>query len=159
VSAEPTVSRRTVLAAGVVAGAAGIGALAGCATGSKSGAHSGSDNGAGNTGTGAPPGGGQPAGGVVLAKVSAVPVGGAISASLDNKPILISQPAAGTVLAFSAICTHMGCTVAPAGKNFVCPCHGSTYDMRTGAVKAGPAPAPLPKVAVHVADGEVVSGS
>jgi len=172
VSAEPTVSRRTVLAAGVVAGAAGIGALAGCSAGSKSAAHSGSNNGAGNTkgtdnGTGTassapsgtPTGGAPAAGGVVLAKVSAVPVGGAISASLNNKPILISQPVAGTVLAFSAICTHMGCTVAPAGKDFVCPCHGSTYDLRTGAVKAGPAPAPLPKVIVHVADGEVVSGN
>jgi len=176
VQPDPTVTRRTVLAAGVVVGAAGIGALAGCSAHAKTGSAAAADAGtgagnqptpsAGSAGTssagtssaGSSAGAGN-AGDTVLAKVSDIPVGGAISASLDNKPILIAQPAAGTVVAFSAICTHMGCTVAPAGKDFVCPCHGSTYDMRTGAVKAGPAPKPLPKIATHVADGEVVAGS
>jgi Rieske Fe-S protein len=154
VQSEPTVARRTVLAAGVVAGAAGIGALAGCSAHANPGASA-----AGGTGAGAAGAGPASGAGTVLTKVSDVPVGGAISGSFDNKPILISQPAAGTIVVFSAICTHMGCTVAPAGKDFVCPCHGSTYDMRTGAVKAGPAPAPLPKIAAHVTDGEVVAGS
>jgi Rieske Fe-S protein len=95
----------------------------------------------------------------VLAKVSQVPVGDAISAKMHGQPILISQPAAGTIVTFSAICTHQGCTVAPAGKQFHCPCHGSVYDAATGAVIHGPAPAPLTKVPTHVADGEVISGA
>ncbi len=76
----------------------------------------------------------------------------------SGAPIVVSQPTAGTVVAFSAICTHMGCTVAPAGARFACPCHGSMYDAATGAVLKGPAPQPLAKVAVHVDGGNVVAG-
>ena len=44
--------------------------------------------------------------------------------------------------AISSVCTHMGCTVAPAGDGFRCPCHGSTFD-RDGRNTGGPAPRPL----------------
>ena len=81
-----------------------------------------------------------------------------VSATLDGKPILISQPAAGTIVAFTAICTHQGCTVAPAGKEFQCPCHGSVYNAATGAVITGPAPAPLAGIPVKVEAGNVVAG-
>ena len=93
----------------------------------------------------------------MLAKVSDVPVGGAISAQdSSGKPIIVAQPTAGDVVAFSAICTHKGCTVAPQGKILQCPCHGSTYDLATGDNTGGPAPSPLAKVAVEVKQGEVV---
>jgi thiosulfate dehydrogenase [quinone] large subunit len=39
-----------------------------------------------------------------------------------------------------------------------CPCHFSVFDASTGAVVSGPAPAPLPKVAVTVSDGQVLRG-
>ena len=39
-----------------------------------------------------------------------------------------------------------------------CPCHGSQFDMTTGAVRQGPATAPLPEKSVSVgADGITVS--
>ena len=86
-----------------------------------------------------------------LANVADVPVGSRVSAkTADGKPVLIAQPKAGTIVAFSAICTHMGCTVNPAGKELDCPCHGSKYDAATGKVIHGPAPRPLPPVAVTV---------
>ncbi|GIW70866.1 MAG: hypothetical protein KatS3mg102_0408 [Planctomycetota bacterium] len=44
--------------------------------------------------------------------------------------------------AISAVCTHQGCTVAPAGDAFYCPCHGSRYDA-AGRNLSGPAPRPL----------------
>jgi cytochrome b6-f complex iron-sulfur subunit len=93
-----------------------------------------------------------------LAQLSDIPVGGAIAAKSGGKAIIISQPTAGQVTAFSAICTHMGCTVAPSadGKELDCPCHGSKYNATTGAVIGGPAPKPLPPVAVKVVDGAVV---
>jgi len=94
----------------------------------------------------------------VLAKVADIPVGNAVSATLDGKPILISQQAAGTIVAFTAICTHQGCTVAPAGKEFHCPCHGSVYNAATGAVITGPAPLPLAAIPVKVEAGNVVAG-
>lgn len=46
----------------------------------------------------------------------------------------------------------------PDGTKFACPCHGSQFDARTGDVLAGPAPAPLAKVAVRVTGGNVVTG-
>lgn len=143
--AQDGFSRRKVLVAG--AGTAlGATALAACG---------GSDSG-GDTSTPASGSGGGGKGGV-LAKVSDVPVGGAISAQdSSGKPVIVSQPTAGDVVAFSAICTHKGCTVAPQGKILQCPCHGSTYDPATGDNTGGPAPSPLAKVAVTVKQGEVV---
>lgn len=88
-----------------------------------------------------------------------VPVGGAVAAKgADGKPIIVAQPTAGKAVAFSAICTHMGCTVNVAGADLDCPCHGSKYNALTGAVLNGPAPKPLPSVAVKVENGNVVAG-
>jgi cytochrome b6-f complex iron-sulfur subunit len=91
-----------------------------------------------------------------LAKVSSIPVRGSIAATASGKPVTLARPSAGQVVGFSAICTHMGCTVAPAGTQLNCPCHGSVYNAFTGAVINGPAPQPLPPFAVRVVDGYVV---
>ena len=97
--------------------------------------------------------------GGALAQVADIPVGGAISATTaEGDPILIAQPTEGTIVAFSAICTHQGCTVKPDDQRLLCPCHGSTYDLATGDNTGGPAPSPLPKVTVTVEGGEVVEG-
>jgi Rieske Fe-S protein len=62
------------------------------------------------------------------------------------------------VKAFSAVCTHQGCQVNKVADGKIdCPCHGSVFDASTGAVVAGPAPSPLPPVAVEVRSGEVFS--
>jgi Rieske Fe-S protein len=91
--------------------------------------------------------------------LSAVPVGGAVSATLkDGTPVAVARPTQGTVVCFSAVCTHEGCTVEPSGAMLECPCHGSVFDALTGKVLQGPAALPLPPVAVHVAGGEVVTG-
>jgi cytochrome b6-f complex iron-sulfur subunit len=90
--------------------------------------------------------------------LSAIPVGGSIVATQAGKPIVVSRPSAGTAAAFSAICTHMGCTVNAGGPRLNCPCHGSAYNAFTGQVLQGPAVQALPAIAVHVADGYVVSG-
>ena len=76
----------------------------------------------------------------------------------SGRPVVVARPAQDHVVAFSAICTHMGCTVAPAGATLKCPCHGSAFDANTGAVINGPAAQPLPSVAVRVDGGSVVIG-
>jgi len=83
---------------------------------------------------------GAASGGVSLVSLASVPVGQAVSATLDGKPIIVAQPTAGQAVAFSAICTHMGCTVAPNGGELDCPCHGSRYYALTGQVIQGPTP-------------------
>ncbi|MDT4939440.1 MAG: hypothetical protein QOG80_3111 [Pseudonocardiales bacterium] len=141
---HPYVTRRTVLAAG----AAGAGAVALAACGTSGG--SGGSGGAGGTPAAAS--------GQKLAALAAVPVGHCISATLaDGSPAIVAQPTQGTAACFSAICTHQGCTVAPAGTELHCPCHGSVYDASTGAVKQGPATRALAKIAVSVVQGEVVT--
>jgi menaquinol-cytochrome c reductase iron-sulfur subunit len=63
---------------------------------------------------------------------------------------------AGTFIAFSINCTHLGCPVRwLADANlFMCPCHGGVY-YQDGAVAAGPPPLPLPRYPVRVQNGEV----
>jgi len=89
----------------------------------------------------------SPAG--ALASTTDVPVhGGTIN--VDSK-IVVTQPVAGTFKAFSAICTHQGCTVAKVENDTItCPCHGSQYSAIDGSVKSGPASAPLAPVAITV---------
>jgi Rieske Fe-S protein len=57
--------------------------------------------------------------------------------------------------ALSAICTHQGCTIAPEGDGFRCPCHGSTYD-REGRNTGGPAPRPLARYTARRVGDDVV---
>lgn len=93
-----------------------------------------------------------------LAKLSDVPVGGGLVATgADGKPIVILQPSAGQVSAVSAVCTHMGTTVAVSGTQLKCPAHGSVFGF-DGSVVNGPATAPLAAVAVKVDGANVVAG-
>lgn len=52
-------------------------------------------------------------------------------------------------VALAQACTHQGCTIAydPGSQNFVCPCHGGTYDLN-GNVTGGPPPSPLTKYTI-----------
>jgi Rieske Fe-S protein len=64
----------------------------------------------------------------------------------------------GRFVAYSAVCSHQGCTVAyrPQVRKLVCPCHGGVYDpARGGAVVSGPPPLPLAKVKIEVRNGKV----
>lgn len=131
--------RRTVLA-GAGAGA-GLVALAACSSGSGT---------PGDPST-------LPAGEVV-APLADVPVGGAVVVTVGGSAVAVAQPSEGVVVAFSATCTHQGCTVsAGAGTLLDCPCHGSEFDGATGAVLKGPAAEPLPAVAVAVEGDQVVT--
>lgn len=134
-------TRRGVLAIGAVGLSAGT--LAACSKAPSSGG-----SGSGGSGSSGP-----------LAKLSDIKVGEAIAATgPDGGKIIIARPTQDTVAAFSAICTHQGCAVVPAGQQLDCPCHGSTYNATTGAVITGPAPRPLPTVAVKLSGDDIVAG-
>ena len=84
-----------------------------------------------------------------LATTSEIPVGGGMI--FPAKLTVVTQPTAGEFKAFSAVCTHMGCTVNQIANGRIdCPCHGSEYSITDGAVLAGPAPKPLPAKTIKV---------
>ena len=96
------------------------------------------------------------AGGDAIASTADVPVSGGLVIDSDD-PIVITQPAEGDFKAFTAVCTHMQCTVARVEDNVIkCPCHGSTYDASTGEPTGGPAPAALAPIEITV-DGDQIS--
>ena len=66
------------------------------------------------------------------------------------------------ILAFSKICTHLGCPIAlyeQRTKHLLCPCHQSTFDLADdGNVIFGPAARRLPQLAIEVdKDGYLVA--
>jgi cytochrome b6-f complex iron-sulfur subunit len=100
---------------------------------------------------------GAATGGKVLAgTIADIPVGQGKVVAMGSKPAIVINTAAG-VKAYSAICTHLGCIVAwdPAANVIHCPCHDGRFSAATGAVLAGPPPAPLPEVDVEV-DGDKI---
>jgi Rieske Fe-S protein len=144
-------SRRTALALG---GSGALGSaflLAGCAPSSES---AGDDQSDPDSGASTP----TDAAGEEVAALADIPVGGSIGGTIGGEPVLLAQPTAGEVVAFSAICTHQACTVAAAGATFECPCHGSVFDAATGEVERGPALEPLPSVPVTVDGDRVIAG-
>jgi Rieske Fe-S protein len=90
-------------------------------------------------------------------KAAEIPVGG--GKVFEALKVVVTQPTAGDFKAFSAVCTHQNCTVSSVSDGVItCPCHGSQYDIATGAVRKGPATKPLPAKSVTVGtDGIEVS--
>ena len=139
--------RRTVIGmVGIVGlGVVGAATLAVCGEGSST---------ANQSGSAASGAAGSAGSGKAVVKAADIPVGG--GTVFDAAKVVVTQPKAGEFKAFSAICTHKGCTVAGvANGTITCPCHGSTYDAATGQVTGGPAPAPLPGRTVTVSGGSI----
>lgn len=70
--------------------------------------------------------------------------------------IAVARVAADAYYAFGDTCTHLACSLAEGeleGQTVTCPCHGSRFDITTGAVLRGPAHEPVTSYRVRVADG------
>ncbi|WP_109472997.1 ubiquinol-cytochrome c reductase iron-sulfur subunit [Ornithinimicrobium cavernae] len=65
------------------------------------------------------------------------------------------------IVAYSKICTHVGCPVALYERqthHLLCPCHQSTFDMTNDCeVIFGPAKRPLPQLPIMVENGYLVA--
>jgi cytochrome b6-f complex iron-sulfur subunit len=72
------------------------------------------------------------------------------------KPGLVVRTATGDVLAFSAVCTHLACTVQyrPDFQHIWCACHNGHYDLQGKNIQ-GPPPRPLETYKVDIAGDDV----
>ncbi|MFI9638705.1 Rieske (2Fe-2S) protein [Micromonospora sp. NPDC051925] len=108
---------------------------------------------AGADGSSAAPGE-QPPAPAALAAVADIPVGG--GKIFKTEGVVVTQPTAGTIKAFSATCTHQGCTVTSVKDGtIVCGCHNSVFGIADGAVQSGPAGQPLAARAVTVDGADI----
>lgn len=156
-SGIPQLDRRAMVATAGVAAAAGVLAGADAALGRRF-----ARSGRPPTATRPTPPTGASGGsstGTAVASAADVPVGSA-AAFTDpgsGQPALVVQPSAGDFKAFNAICSHAGCTVDynKSQQRFVCPCHGSEFDGKTGSVLSGPAPRGLTALPVDVVGGRI----
>ncbi|MCX8193046.1 MAG: ubiquinol-cytochrome c reductase iron-sulfur subunit [Nitrososphaeria archaeon] len=104
---------------------------------------------------------------IIIGTVKEIPRGGQKYFMMDTKPdgspgqhrsILIhlqpelAERAGVEFVAFSSVCTHMGCTVnyKEMDKIIECPCHGGRYDPITGKVLSGPPPQPIRRIELKI---------
>ncbi|HKS01237.1 MAG TPA: Rieske (2Fe-2S) protein [Arthrobacter sp.] len=93
---------------------------------------------------------------VRIGKLSEINVGDSATGKANGRTVLVFRPEDKKVVAYDATCTHAGCTVAPAGTSFECPCHGSTFNGSDGSVISGPARRPLTPLTTAI-DGDWIT--
>ncbi|GGT78817.1 Rieske (2Fe-2S) protein [Actinomadura citrea] len=136
-------TRRGLLLGVGLAGVAGLAAACGGESGDGGSGSGGSGDGSGGGGTGA-----------ALASVSEIPVGG--GKVFEDAKVVVCQPRQGEFTAFSATCTHRGCSVGSvSGGTINCPCHGSKFKITDGSVASPPADEPLAEKKVTVQGGKI----
>lgn len=92
-------------------------------------------------------------------KIDEFPPGSSKNLMFGSIPVLLVHNANGTLSAFNAKCTHLGCTVQyqQDKKRIFCACHGGVYDPQSGKNVSGPPPAPLDEMVANVTDdGSIV---
>jgi Rieske Fe-S protein len=74
-----------------------------------------------------------------------------------STPAIVIRTPGGEYRAFSAVCTHLACTVQyrPDLQQIWCACHNGHYDLN-GRNVSGPPPRPLEPYDVNIRDDEVV---
>jgi Rieske Fe-S protein len=130
------------------------GALAGIGVAGVAVAVAACGGGSGGTSSGSSGAGGSSGSSSALGTTSEIPVGGGKIFTAEK--VVVTQPTKGEFKGFSAICTHMGCTVDKIADGTIdCPCHGSKYSIKDAHVVHGPAPKPLPAKNIKVANEKI----
>jgi len=94
---------------------------------------------------------------VVAAKVGELATNKAKIFRFGNRPGILVNTPYGSLKAFSAVCTHLNCTVQYDENSSIiwCACHNGKYDLN-GQVISGPPPRPLEAYQVNVRGEEIV---
>jgi len=93
---------------------------------------------------------------VEVAPLDSLLLGEARLVQRDTRPFFVVRVDESRLVAVSAACTHLRCTLRweRSGRAFACPCHGDRWNL-SGAVIRGPATRPLQTYTVSVRAGEV----
>ena len=77
--------------------------------------------------------------------------------AFGEKPAILINTSGGELKSFSAVCTHLSCTIQydPQAKYIWCACHNGRFDLN-GRVISGPPPRPLEQYAVNIRGEEIV---
>jgi Rieske Fe-S protein len=95
---------------------------------------------------------------VNIGDIKDLPPGSGKNFKFGSMPALITHTKDGELHAFSAVCTHLGCTVQfrPEKDLIWCACHGGCYDPSSGKNVAGPPPKPLLALKVEVVKDKII---
>jgi len=88
---------------------------------------------------------------VVAGKSAALKPNSALIVPFGSKPAIVIRTTEGSLKAFTAVCTHLECTVQykPDTSQLWCACHNGLYDLG-GNVVSGPPPRSLESFAVNL---------
>ena len=94
---------------------------------------------------------------VVAAKVGQLKDNDGKVFKFGSKPAILIHTPSGGYKAFTAVCTHLGCTVQYRADlhEIWCPCHNGKYDLN-GRNVSGPPPRPLTEFNVHIQGEDIV---
>jgi len=94
---------------------------------------------------------------IAAAKVGELAPNSAKLFKFGSSPALLINTADGQLRAFSAVCTHLTCTVTYESDTgaMYCPCHNGRFDL-AGNVISGPPPRPLEAYDIEVAGGDIL---
>lgn len=95
---------------------------------------------------------------IILPK-SQIPIDTTKDLMIGPTPVIIISTKDKGFIAFSKVCTHLGCLVKydKDRQLFICPCHAGIFNLN-GNVVSGPPPKPLQKFAVRVEGDNIVIG-
>lgn len=99
-----------------------------------------------------PPASGEPAvATAVVGRLADVKLNSGVLFKFGSKPGLLVRTPEGELRAFSAVCTHLDCTVQYKAdtSQIWCACHNGMYDL-AGNVVSGPPPRPLERLTANV---------
>ncbi|HVC00248.1 MAG TPA: Rieske 2Fe-2S domain-containing protein [Candidatus Dormibacteraeota bacterium] len=93
---------------------------------------------------------------VLAAKVGELSVNSGKIFRFGDKPAILILTSGDKYVAFTAVCTHLGCTVQyrPDLREIWCPCHNGKYNLQ-GRNISGPPPKPLAEFTVNVKGADI----
>jgi cytochrome b6-f complex iron-sulfur subunit len=94
---------------------------------------------------------------VVAARVGELKENASKVFKFGSTPAILIRAADGNYRAFTAVCTHLGCTVQYRTDlhEIWCPCHNGIYNLQ-GRNISGPPPRPLAQYQVHIQGEDIV---